>query len=340
MIGATLLASAAVFHGTPFPPAQSPWLVSLTTRGPYCGGVLIAPDRVLTAAHCVQGGSPEKISVRFGGRRHAWRGAIFPTSYREIPSPVAPENPNASATVDDIAVLLLKTPVKDVPTAPLADPPPAPGEPSVTLGRGRTGPAPATGSSVALAANQQVSDGCAAAYGAKLFHPTKHLCTLDPTPNAAQACAGDSGGPVMVQRGGAWALAGVVTWGGETYGKDCGEGMPDVSERVDAHRDLLTRTGPVAPWTERRVRVRRSGKVRRCVIGTWHPAGARFTVRWWTEGKPRTEQTPEGTAILPGKRIDLEGGGKTRTPKSGKVGCSVTARTAGGWATEDSYNQR
>ena len=40
----------------------------------------------------------------------------------------------------------------------------------------------------------------------------------------------------MVQRDGAWAVAGVVTWGGETYGRDCGEGLPDVSERVDAHR--------------------------------------------------------------------------------------------------------
>src|SRR5690349_9701019 len=71
MIPARLLATAAVFHGTPFPPEQSPWLVSLTTRGPYCGGALIAPDRVLTAAHCVQGADPGRVSVRLAGRRVA-----------------------------------------------------------------------------------------------------------------------------------------------------------------------------------------------------------------------------------------------------------------------------
>lgn len=129
----------------------------------------------------------------------------------------------------------------------------------------------------------------------------------------------------MVQRGGAWALAGVVTWGGETYGKDCGEGMPDVSERVDPHRDLLIRDGPVAPWAERRVRVRRTGKVRRCVIGAWHPGGVTYKVRWWRrDGEKLTK---------------LSGGGRTRTVNSGKIGCSVTATTAGGFATEDSYNQ-
>ena len=94
-----------------------------------------------------------------------------------------------------------------------------------------------------LGASQVVSDACPAAYGARLFHPDRHLCTLDPTPTGAQACAGDSGGPVMVQRNGVWALAAVVTWGGETQGRDCGEGLPDVSERLDAHAALLTATG-------------------------------------------------------------------------------------------------
>jgi secreted trypsin-like serine protease len=71
MIGPSLLASAAIFHGTPVPPEQAPWLVTLTRASVVCGGTLIAPDRVLTAAHCVQGANPGKLSVRLGGRRHA-----------------------------------------------------------------------------------------------------------------------------------------------------------------------------------------------------------------------------------------------------------------------------
>src|SRR3954449_1661361 len=106
-----LLASASIFHGTPVTAEQAPWLVQLTTRGPICGGALIAPDRVLTAAHCVQGADPDRVSVRLNGVRHAWRGARFPTSYREISSPVDPEDPHASGTIDDLAVIELTTPI-------------------------------------------------------------------------------------------------------------------------------------------------------------------------------------------------------------------------------------
>jgi hypothetical protein len=131
----------------------------------------------------------------------------------------------------------------------------------------------------------------------------------------------------MVRRNGAWAVAGVVTWGGETQGRDCGEGLPDVSERVAAHRALLTAATTPAPWAERRVRVRREGTLLRCAIGTWHPATATFAVRWWK----RTGDF--------GVRRLVPGAGTTRRDGPGAVGCSVTARTAGGWATEDSYNQ-
>ena len=93
---ATTLAVAAVFHGAPVPPAEAPWFVSLTARGPFCGGALIAPDRVLTAAHCVQGAGPGDFHVRVGGQRRELRGAYFPTRYRMIPSPVEPPTPSAS----------------------------------------------------------------------------------------------------------------------------------------------------------------------------------------------------------------------------------------------------
>jgi hypothetical protein len=323
MIAAALLASAAVFHGTPVPPDQTPWLVTLTTRGVVCGGALIAPDRVLTAAHCVEGANPDKVSVRLRGVRQPWRGAIFPSSYRLIPAPAAPNDPRAAATIDDLAVIVLRKPL-DAPVLPVADPAPVVGEPSLTVGNGATGELGAAKG--ARGASQQVSAECASAYEPALFHPDRHLCTLDPTPNASQACAGDSGSPVMVMRSGAWAVAGVVTWGGETHGRDCGEGLPDVSERVGAHLSLLTaHPSAFAPWAQRRVRVRRSGDVRRCVIGAWRPSTAKFKVRWWRRGK-------SGTLTY------LPGGGRTRRLDR-PAGCSVTATTAGGSATEDSYNQ-
>jgi secreted trypsin-like serine protease len=326
---ATTLAIAAIFNGTPVPPAEAPWFASLTTRGPYCGGALVAPDRVLTAAHCVQGAGPGDFHVRIGGRRHEFRGTYFPTGYRLIPSPLAPEIPSASGSVNDIAVILLRRPATGAATLPIAATPPADGETTLTVGRGSTGLGEGPSRRL-LGATQQVvpSAACQSTYGATLHVPALHLCTEDPTPAGAQACGGDSGSPVMVRRDGVLQVAGVVTWGGETLVRTCGEGLPDASERVLAHLALVTGAPPrtLAPYAERRVRVRRTGNVRRCVIGAWHPGTPRFTVRWF-------RRTGSGRTFLPGT-------GRTRAVRSGRIGCTVTARTAGGWAVEESYNAR
>jgi hypothetical protein len=324
---ATTLAVAAMFHGTPFPPAEAPWFVSLTSRGPFCGGALIAPDRVLTAAHCVQGSGPDDFNIRVGGRNRDFRGVYFPTNYRVIPSAVEPLNPSASGTANDIAVIVLRRPVSGVAPLPIAATPPADGESTLTVGRGSTGPQRGA-SSVLLGATQQVvpSASCQATYGPDLHDPALHLCTQDPTATGAQACAGDSGSPVMVRRDGVLQVAGVVTWGGETLGRECGEGPADASERVLPHLALVTGPPPrrLAPYAEHRVRVRRSGKVRRCVIGAWHPGTPRFSVRWFR-------------VVGPERRL-ISGTGRTRTVNSGRIGCSVIARNAGGWAEEQSYN--
>ena len=146
-----------------------------------------------------------------------------------------------------------------------------------------------------LSANQRaLSSATCKGYFKRLLHPTFHLCTQDPTDAKAQACPGDSGSPVMVQRDGALQVAGVVSWGGETERRVCGEGPADVSERVLPHLALLTGSAPkrFAPYAVRAPRVK-SG---RCDRGRWLPAGTRVTVR--------------------------RSGGS----------CVVTARTAGGWA--------
>src|SRR4051812_46338771 len=116
--------AGAIFHGTALPASDAPWLAAFQTRGiTVCGGALIAPDRVLTAAHCVQGRDPARLHLRIGGgdvrvaREIAWRGATLLRSYREIPSPVEPEDPSRSATVDDLAVVRLRRPVTDIPVA-------------------------------------------------------------------------------------------------------------------------------------------------------------------------------------------------------------------------------
>ena len=65
-----LLAAApagAVVGGSPLDEAQVPWFANLG-----CGGSLVAPDRVLTAAHCVGDDAPAGLTV--AGQVHTVKG--------------------------------------------------------------------------------------------------------------------------------------------------------------------------------------------------------------------------------------------------------------------------
>ena len=131
----------------------------------------------------------------------------------------------------------------------------------------------------------------------------------------------------MVRRDGALQVAGVVTWGGETLGRECGEGPADVSERVLAHLALVTG----APPRDARA-VRRAARTR-----APDRRGAPLRDRRLASRRRRASPSA-GSGATASSAVPARAPGRTRTVSSGRIGCAVIARTAGGWAEEESYN--
>ncbi|HEX8104249.1 MAG TPA: trypsin-like serine protease [Solirubrobacteraceae bacterium] len=128
LLGAAPVAGAIV-GGRPAAPASAPWLAWF----PECGGTLVAPDRVLTAAHCVNGLAPDEIgAVAFAGGRsaRAARVAVHPGYVRRaVNGTLNPEAPE-----DDVALILLARPVRGVTPLPLTREGPPGGGPASSGG--------------------------------------------------------------------------------------------------------------------------------------------------------------------------------------------------------------
>lgn len=81
-----------------------PWMVSLQTAagGHFCGGTLITNTRVLTAAHCVEGGAPGRVCIGVNQRSNCNATNTSTVSAVRI-------HPNYDFPYNDIAILELNT---------------------------------------------------------------------------------------------------------------------------------------------------------------------------------------------------------------------------------------
>jgi secreted trypsin-like serine protease len=279
----------AISRGRAVAPGEAPWLATLVgaDAGVRCGGALIAPDRVVTAAHCVEGLGPRQVRVALGdgplarAPRVRARALSSHPRYARVPSPSAPEVHDADATRQDVALVLLARPAR-LPALAVAQAPPPGGARGVVYGRGQTATAGQPERPLALALTALPGAACAAAYGPR-FHDPSLLCVRDEQGSPpALPCGGDSGSPFVVDG----ALAGVVAWGNETKLRGCGEGRdPEAFADVAAARRLVTDPDPVlapAPLARPRV-VRRGGRLT-CRRGRWGGDPARLRVRWERAG--------------------------------------------------------
>ncbi len=316
-------AKASVVGGRDAPAGAYPWMVALS-RG--CGGTLIAPDRVLTAGHCVEDLRVSDLRLYVGARKRRRGGYRYDgLAVRAIDVATHPgyRPLDGGGPLNDVAILKLDRAVTEVPPVRLATPAEGAlagsGAAATVIGWGvmRTDLQRAP-----LATGLQQGDlrvlgdrSCDRVYGEDdSYRSSVMLCARSRVANRrpnTSPCVGDSGGPLVV---------GDVQVGIVSFGISCGAlSEPTVFSRVSALRPFIDQPAPVwAPQPLGRARVTGSFRARRiatCVAPAFRGQVRRIRYRWGVDG----------LLVATGRRVRI-----TRSARGKLLQCRAVAENAGG----------
>jgi hypothetical protein len=296
-----------------------PWQVAVISADGddeqwLCGGTLVAPSLVLTAAHCVVGDAgrilpPHQVYVLSGDT------VLNSTSFTQVADVGLYPGLDLQATPSgvpsgDLALLRLAAPAPGGQAMPVADATEdalwAPGESLRITGWGVTSAGSTQVQSTLRWANvlRGSDDLCASAYGADFIVSTMFCAGL--MTGGVDTCAGDSGGPIarplttpsQLTNPAAWRLVGVTSWG-----TGCGDAAkPGVYTRLGAPDLRGFATDPDPTWSPVNMTDPAMpasaipGDVVTCTPGTWTTA-AQITYEFHRLGTPTTllQSGPENT---------------------------------------------
>jgi secreted trypsin-like serine protease len=191
-----------------------PWMVSIQRGSHFCGGVLIAKDWVLTAAHCLDDKTPDELTLYIG-----LDSLSYPSSgdVRKADWFVLHPDYNDRLFYSDVAIIKLnqsatKTPIDILSrndTKALQQ-----NEQLRVLGWGVTDSGLSSRILKQVDVSFQRDAVCNSTYPINSIkgYWDRSFCAGEVS-GGKDSCQGDSGGPILVKANGEWVLTGLVSWG-------------------------------------------------------------------------------------------------------------------------------
>lgn len=201
-------AQTRIINGSAVDDASNRWYFTVSYRydGAHtCGGTLIAPTWVLTAAHCWEDPRTDKDTVALGSYTLA--------NQRDIAIKQAIVHPDYIGDDNDIALFELQEPITDI-TPVILDraSPLAANTPSWVAGWGVSTEGSQTSEPALMEVFVPLVDvnDCNRSYGGGV---TDNMICAGYMEGGKDSCQGDSGGPLISRYHQQWIQTGIVSWG-------------------------------------------------------------------------------------------------------------------------------